>query len=177
VAIGLSQGFIEPLEATGIQIILTSIQGFITAWEDGGFTSENRDLYNQGVADYFEHIRDYIVLHYKSTSRDDTKYWRDNFENPHISDSLKSLIECWLECRDLAAEIERQDIEQYYASISWHSIFAGMGIFPDQDQMGRGVISDYRVSVDAVQALLNFTAKNFYSQYQYIAEQNQVPKH
>jgi flavin-dependent dehydrogenase len=174
VAIGLSQGFIEPLEATGIQIILSSIQGFMDAWEDGEFTPKNRDLYNRGVADYFEHIRDYIVLHYKSNSRTDTTYWRDNFENPHISDSLKHMIKCWLECGDLAAEIDRQKIEQYYASISWHAIFAGMGIFPDDNQLKLGAVHDYQTDMVSLRKLIEYGARTFQPQRQFLGEQREA---
>lgn len=173
VAIGLSQGFIEPLEATGIQIILSSIQGFIDAWEEGGFTSKNREAYNQGVADYFEHIRDYIVLHYKSNSRNDTAYWRENFENQNISGSLKRMIKCWLDCGDLSGEIERQKIGQYYASISWHSILAGVGIFPEQHELGLGGVEDYKMDMLALRKLLEFGAGHFQPQRQFLTEQGE----
>jgi len=169
VAIGLSQGFIEPLEATAIQLVLSSAQKFMNEWEDGDFTNKNRDIYNANIQKDFESIRDYIVLHYKSNSRDDTQYWKDNFENPHISDSLKNMISCWLECGDIAAEIERQGIKKYYASISWHAIFAGMGIFPDEDKLGRGTLLDYQMDLHKIRALLDFSTQNFDPQSQFLA--------
>jgi len=173
VAIGLSQGFIEPLEATAIQLILSSIQSFIDEWGTGDFTDKNRDSYNAKIRNDFEGIRDYIVLHYKSNSRDDTGYWKDNHLNPHISDSLKSMINCWLECGELATEIDNQGIAQYYRSISWHCIFAGMGIFPNDAELGRGSLADYQMDVNAVNTLLNFSALNFDPQSQYLSRQNQ----
>jgi len=171
VAIGLSQGFVEPLEASALQVIQASIQGFIEAWESGEFTNKNRILYNARVESDLESIRDYIVLHYKSNSRTDTEYWKDNHENQHVSDSLKRMINCWLECGDLAAEIDNQYIESYYPSISWHSIFAGMAIFPDEENLGKGTASDYKVDVGALNNLLNRSALNFDPHRQYLEAQ------
>lgn len=174
VAVGLSQGFIEPLEATALQFIQSTIQTFMDAWESGGFTNKNRDLYNQNIQKNFESIRDYIVLHYFTNSREDTEYWKDNKENPHISNSLRSMIKCWYEGGDLAAEIENQGIERYYRSISWHSIFAGMGIFPDEDKLSKGTGSDHKVDLNELNDFLTRSALNFDTQSQFLANQNQT---
>jgi len=94
-AVGLSQGFIEPLEATALQFVYSTIDQFAQALEQGGFTNEHREAFNEQMNANFEGIRDYIVLHYKTNSRSDSQYWIDNRENQKISENLRAMIECW----------------------------------------------------------------------------------
>ena len=130
-AVGLSQGFIEPLEATALHIVQATVEGFIQAFEGGGFTPRNRDRFNASIAARYEGIRDYIVCHYRVNRRTDTAYWRDNAANNDLSDSLKRLMTAWFKRKDLSEEIAAQAIGQYYAPISWHCLLAGYGTFPE----------------------------------------------
>jgi len=135
IAVGLSQGFIEPLEATALHIVQETVESFIRNFESGDFTPRNQDRFNQLVRQRFEGVRDYIVCHYRANSRTDTEYWRDNAVNENLSDSLKDLLGTWLEKGDLTEEIRRQDIAHYYNTISWHCLLAGYGVFPDQQSL------------------------------------------
>lgn len=130
-AVGLSQGFIEPLEATALHIVQATVEGFIAAWESAGFTPARRDEFNAVIARRYDGIRDYIVAHYRLNRRRDTQYWRDAAAVTDLSDSLKSLMTCWFTGGDLVAEVARQDIAHYYAPLSWGCLFAGYGTFPD----------------------------------------------
>ncbi|MDP8994135.1 MAG: tryptophan 7-halogenase [Pseudomonadota bacterium] len=134
-AVGLSQGFIEPLEATALHIVQATVEGFIEAWEAGGHTPRHRDAFNRAIAARYEGIRDYIVCHYRVNRRTDTRYWRDNAAHDELSDSLKSILTCWFTAGDLEQEIARQDIGRYYAPISWHCLLAGYGNFPADKAM------------------------------------------
>ncbi len=134
-AIGLAQGFIEPLEATALHIVQASVDGFIAAYESGDFTPANRDGFNTVIAARYDGIRDYIVAHYRMNSRGDTPYWRANAANQNLSDSLKAILTCWFTGQDLAAEIDRQGIAGYYSALSWHCLLAGYGTFPDAARM------------------------------------------
>lgn len=144
-AVGLSQGFIEPLEATALHLVQATVEGFIAAYQAGGFTARHRDVFNIQIARRYEGIRDYIVAHYRLNQRNDTSYWRDNATNQALSDSLKSLFTCWFTGGDLVAEIERQEIGGYYAPLSWHCLFAGYGTFPDDARM-QAVADDGRMA-------------------------------
>ena len=88
-AVGLSQGFIEPLEATALQFVYSTIDQFAQALEQGDFTNEHREAFNEQMNANFEGIRDYIVLHYKTNSRSDSQYWIDNRDNQKISENMK----------------------------------------------------------------------------------------
>lgn len=130
-AVGLAQGFIEPLEATALFLIQQTVAIFVEMFEQGGFTDQHQEAFNQRINDQFDGTRDYIVTHYKTSSRRDTEYWRANTADPNnVSESLRALYRCWKSGDNLAAEIKRQAIEKYYPVASWYCIFAGMGIFP-----------------------------------------------
>ncbi len=130
-AVGLSQGFIEPLEATALHIVQDTIQNFALLYENGNFTNKNEQQFNQLTNARFEGIRDYIVAHYRANSRDDTEYWIANGENTKLSNSLVDILNCWIKGEDLNKEIERQKISQYYSVVSWTCLLSGYGIFPD----------------------------------------------
>ncbi len=142
VAIGLSQGFVEPLEATALHFIQSSIQKFIEAYEKGSFTNQNQESYNQAITFDFERIRDYIVLHYNTNTRFDTQYWLDNQRNPKISSYLDEMINSWLKSESLESKLKELQIERYYQPISWYSLFAGMGVYPD------GPLSNAKLNFD-----------------------------
>ncbi|MBL4942155.1 MAG: tryptophan 7-halogenase [Colwellia sp.] len=140
VAIGLSQGFIEPLEATALHFVQETIEGFIDAYSTANFTnaftsdkkSEScQNQFNQKMNARFDGIRDYIVAHYRLSNRDDTEYWRKNSENPNISNNLKKIVQCWLKGEDLNKALIQPDMVSFYPPVSWHAILAGYGVFPE----------------------------------------------
>jgi tryptophan 6-halogenase len=134
-AVGLSQGFIEPLEATALHIVQATVEGFIAAYEDGQFTNAHADIFNQTIGNRYDGIRDYIVAHYRMNQRTDSEYWRENAANQMLSDSLKGIITCWFTGGDLEAEINAQGIAKYYAPLSWHCLLAGYGTFPADEKL------------------------------------------
>jgi 2-polyprenyl-6-methoxyphenol hydroxylase-like FAD-dependent oxidoreductase len=130
-AVGLSQGFVEPLEATALHVVQATVEGFVRAFEQGGFTPAHRDAFNAEITRRIEGIRDYLVAHYRLNRRTATDYWRDNAGHDRLSESLKALMTCWFTGGDLVAEIDRQGIADIYSPASWTCLFAGYGIFPD----------------------------------------------
>ncbi len=130
IGLGLSQGFIEPLEATALHLVQVSIEYFIAQFEAGDFTDSNRQPYNAFMKNRFERVRDYIVAHYKLNTRTDSDYWQENRENQHLSNSLAHLLDVWFKREDLSEEISRQDISSHFDTTSWHCLLAGYGAFP-----------------------------------------------
>ena len=127
-AIGLSQGFIEPLEATALHITQTTIEDFITAYDYGNTSAEKQQWFNDKVNFNFDRIRDFIVLHYLVNTRADTKYWQDA-RSIEISDYLQFIMETWVSGQDIHQALEKLQISQYFSSTSWHCILASSGIF------------------------------------------------
>jgi hypothetical protein len=129
-AVGLSQGFIEPLEATALHIVQETLQGFIDAWELGDFTHINQEKFNARINNRFEGVRDYIVAHYVCNSRDDTDYWRANRRHDALSNNLKAVIETWVSGGDMASVLKARGMDKYYLPMSWYALLSGYGIYP-----------------------------------------------
>ena len=77
VAIGLSGGFLEPLESTSIWLIQAAIALLMQRFPDRSFAAADIEDYNRGMRRRFEEVRDFLILHYKTTQRTDTEFWKD----------------------------------------------------------------------------------------------------
>lgn len=134
-AAGLAQGFIEPLEATALHIVIATALEFADAFEQGGFTPQHRDKFNSQIASRYESIRDYIVAHYRMNQRSDSAFWRDNAANHDLSDSLKAMMTAWFTHKDIAETSAETYSVPAYAAMSWHCLFAGYGTFPPAEML------------------------------------------
>ena len=130
-AIGLSQGFIEPLEATALNLVCSTVYDFISTVDAQGFGGRGRDGFNERTSQGFELIRDYIVCHYIMNTRDDTEYWRQNGANENVSDRLRQIVQIWKSGQNLNQEMEKQQIPSSYSAMSWSCLLSGYGFFPD----------------------------------------------
>lgn len=129
-AVGLSQGFIEPLEATALHLVQATVEGFIDTFEKSGLDDTGQRAFNDRINARFEGVRDYIVCHYQASLRDDTEYWRANAANTKRSPSLQSMLNCWRAGGDIREEVRRQDIAKYYTDMSWICLLGGYGNYP-----------------------------------------------
>jgi len=162
--IGLSQGFIEPLDATALHLVQDRIKNFITLFERGGFSNEHQQQFNQLINDRFEGIRDYIVAHYRVNSRDDSEYWITNGENSRISQNLVDILNCWVKGGDLNKEIERLKMAKFYPVISWYCLLAGYGVFPDKSKLLHRDTHSQKVDLKKIDEFINRCSLNFKSQ-------------
>ena len=161
-AVGLSQGFIEPLEATALHIVIHTALDFVEAFETGGFTPQHRDTFNAHLADRYEGIRDYIVAHYRMNSRHDTDYWRENRENQALSERLKAMMTAWFTHEEIGASNRSiYGRRPAYAPMSWHCLFAGYGCFPPREKLQPLPEGMPHGDVDATRAMLTACATNF----------------
>ncbi|MEO6361251.1 MAG: tryptophan halogenase family protein [Sphingomicrobium sp.] len=94
VAIGLSGGFLEPLESTSIHLIQDGITELIHLFPDKAFRQSDIDEYNRRMALHFERVRDFLLLHYVATQRDDSEMWR-YFRSMTLPESLQEKISAW----------------------------------------------------------------------------------
>jgi len=131
VAIGLAQGFLEPLEALMINIIQSSVESFTDSFERGEFTNKYQKEFNGQVNRFIDGILDYLQMHYKLNSRDDTDYWRDARNNPKMSAQLARVLSAWDNNESIDQVLFDNINQQLYPRTSWYCMLAGMGRFPD----------------------------------------------
>lgn len=146
VAIGLSSGFIEPLESTSIHLIQRGTLRLMQMFPRDGIRQSDIDEYNNQTNDEIEHIRDFIVLHYHVTRRQDTPFWRA-CRDMDIPATLKHRIELFRE----TGRVFRVPNE-LFAENSWIQVMLGQGIEPQQhhpvaDLMGDAELSGFLDSI------------------------------
>jgi 2-polyprenyl-6-methoxyphenol hydroxylase-like FAD-dependent oxidoreductase len=155
-AVGLAQGFLEPLEATALHLVLATVNAFLEAW-----ASDQREAFNALIARRLEGIRDYLVCHYRTAQRSDSAYWRDATTLESLSDSLKGIISAWFSGADLEHEVARQNIAAYYSPASWHCMLAGYGNFPDPAMMKPPRAPVTPIDMSEVERFVTGCAMNF----------------
>jgi 2-polyprenyl-6-methoxyphenol hydroxylase-like FAD-dependent oxidoreductase len=161
IAVGLSQGFIEPLEATALHLVQETIQGFIDNYQDGDFSQQYQQRFNNSINQRFDAVRDYIVAHYRVNSRNDTPYWRANAQNNNVSPSLANILNIWVNGKNLSDELDRQKIDNFYPSVSWHCLLAGYGIYPNQEQLKPGNHEAHKHDLDKISDFIKRCALNY----------------
>jgi hypothetical protein len=160
-AVGLSQGFIEPLEATAIALSFNTIAQFMRHFEKGHGTNQFEADFNQDINTRFDGIRDYVVCHYKANQRTDSDYWRDNAANKNISENLSKIIYLWRHSQDFAGDMHRHKLMGSYQPKSWACLLAGYGIFPNK-KMGSSIdYSSYQQEIDGMNDFIRRCGLNF----------------
>lgn len=168
-AVGLSQGFIEPLEATAIALAFNTIAQFIRYFQQGQFSNQFESAFNADINSRFDSIRDYVVCHYKVNQRTDSDYWRDNAANPNISDTLARILTLWQHSQDFAADLHKYQLFGSYQPKSWACLLAGYGVFP---KIYSDPATDYTVHQQELAALHDFIRRcglNFKHHHQVLA--------
>lgn len=123
-ALGLASGFLEPLESTAIHLVYQTLIHFINHFPDRDFDGSVEMRFNQHVSADYQEIRDFIILHYCTTERDDTSFWRWCKSMP-VPDSLMEKIKLFRNRGQLYSKPN-----QFFGNDSWCSILEGMHIRP-----------------------------------------------
>lgn len=126
VSVGLSSGFIEPLESTSIYLIQKAITTLIEMWPDRDFAPADSREFNRLMNQEAERVRDFIILHYHATAREDSPLWTHT-RTMTLPDSLAEKIELF---RSRGAV--QQDKEGLFAHPSWISVLLGQGVTPER---------------------------------------------
>lgn len=157
VALGLASGFVEPLESTSIHMIMMGAIRLMQLFPFNGIKQSFVDRYNDEARVEIEKIRDFIVLHYNTTQRDDSPFWR-YCRNMEIPESLAHRIRLFRESAhafQVEGELFRVD--------SWSHVMLGQGIVPEHyhhvvrtmnDKDLRKFLNDFRTSINEAVAAL-----------------------
>ena len=149
VSLGLASGFLEPLESTSIHIIQSNVSRLIELFPDRGFDPANIAEYNRVVAKEYDLIRDFLILHYKLTRRDDTEFWR-HCREMEVPDSLLHKMELFKASGHLF-----RDADDLFRESSWVQVMLGQGLRPESwhrraDRLDDAQLADLMGSVKAL---------------------------
>jgi tryptophan halogenase len=125
VALGLAGGFLEPLESTSIQLIETGIEKLRRLFPDKTFDPALAEEFNRTSQLEYERLRDFLVLHYKATSRDDSPLWRE-CRAMSVPDTLEYKMKLFRSRGFLV----RYEWETFYDP-SWLALYTGFGLLPE----------------------------------------------
>ncbi len=132
VAIGLSAGFIEPLESTGIHLIELGVQVLVDYLGEGEAMPPLRDYYNQILGGVYEEIADFVQLHYIFNKRYGQPFW-DAYRQPSLSPNLQEQMKVWAHRmpsrNDMRARVNVFDGYNYCA------VMGGLGALPKNGTM------------------------------------------
>lgn len=124
VALGLASGFIEPLESTSIHLVQTGVATLMSLFPLQGIDQAEVDLFNRLMTTEYEVVRDFVILHYKQTRRDDTPFWRQ-VRDMDVPESLANRMAVFANMGRLVL-----DPGELFKVTSWASVFLGQGLWP-----------------------------------------------
>jgi tryptophan halogenase len=171
IALGLASGFLEPLESTSIHLIQSGVTQLAAIFPDRTFDPCDADEYNRLQIDEYDRVRDFIILHYKATARDDTPLWR-YCRDMDIPPALDYRINLFRSSGRVAFEDRELFVEP-----NWLSVFAGQGIWPRRYDPLADVlpIEAAKDQMSRLRAAIRQTAEAMPSHSRFIAENCPAP--
>ncbi len=150
VGVGLASGFLEPLESTSIYLAQMAITYLIELFPlglgDGGsgeapgaINPRDRDEFNRLVDMEYDRVRDFLILHYHATTRDDSDFW-NHVRTMEVPDSLADKLELWRR----AGRIEKYSDGLFYDA-SWIAVYIGQGLLPERHDARAAQVDPARV--------------------------------
>ncbi|HEU0277249.1 MAG TPA: tryptophan halogenase family protein [Rhodanobacteraceae bacterium] len=176
VANGLSQSFIEPLEATTLLYVQRTAEMLVAALEKGDLGQVARDQFNGTLNAAVEGTRDYIFTHFKTNTRTDTDYWRANAANTHVSAPLEQLLRTWLARKPISGGISQGKFGRSYPIMSWYAMLSGVGLFPDDAGTRAPTPQDAKYDMGEIDALIERSAMNFPDHREFLQAIAPVPR-
>ena len=144
ISLGLASGFLEPLESTSIHLIQAGLRRLIQHFPHKGIKQAEVDEFNRQSQIEFEHIRDFIILHYKANQRSDSQFWID-CRNMPIPDSLAHRIELFKSSGKVCKEGD-----ELFHEIAWQQVMIGQNVIPDDYHP-----LAHNITTEQLQGLLN----------------------
>jgi len=137
VAIGLSSGFLEPLESTSIHLIQTGIHRLLAMFPATGFSAADVEEYNRQSRFEYEDVRDFVVAHYKVTRRSGDPFW-DYVREMDVPDSLNERFELFRS----SGRFFKHGAAELFAEESWVQVLLGQGFEMRPDPVARFVADE-----------------------------------
>jgi tryptophan halogenase len=171
IALGLAGGFLEPLESTSIHLVQSGITQLAAIFPDRTFDPCDADEYNRLQLEEYDRVRDFIILHYKATTRVDAPLW-EYCGNMQIPDALTYRINLFRSSGRVAFEDRELFVEP-----NWLSVFIGQGIWPRRyDPLTEVIpIEAARSQMSRLKGLIRQTAEAMPTHEGFIAEHCRAP--
>jgi tryptophan halogenase len=150
VSMGLSSGFVEPLESTSIHLVQSGIAKLIALFPDRRFDPVERNEYNRQMQRLFEDVRDFIILHYNATKREDSDFWKQ-CRTMQVPDSLANKLELWR----AKGRLFREELE-LFSTASWVAVCLGQGIVPEEHEPAADALDEDRVAAAIEQMRIGY---------------------
>ena len=166
VAIGLSAGFLEPLESTAIHLIQSGISRLLALFPDTGFDPAVIDDYNVKTRQEYEQVRDFLVLHFSATERRDTPFWRHCAVLP-----APPALQRKLGLFRATGQIFREN-EELFTEQSWLQVMVGQGILPRRHHPAADRVSAAQLEefLGNIRALVHTATERMPTHERFIAE-------
>ena len=165
VSLGLSSGFLEPLESTSIHLVQSGIAKLLALFPDRRFNPVERDEYNRQMQDVFEDVRDFIILHFKATRRDDSEFW-NYCRTMDVPDKLAAKLDLWRS----KGRIFREGAE-LFGTASWVAVLLGQGLIPEAPEPAAYAADEAMVAdlLDRMRLSYRHTAEQMPTHAEFIA--------
>ena len=154
----------EPLESTSIHLINTGINKLIALLSLDGITQAQEDAFNRLTGKEYDRIRDFLILHYNATSRDDSDFW-NYCRNMAVPDSLTEKIELFR----LNGQIFRED-DELFTETSWAAVMMGQGHMMGGHNAMADTVKEPATQneVDAMEKSIQFVVQHMPSHGEYL---------
>ncbi|WP_284661841.1 tryptophan halogenase family protein [Myxococcus sp. SDU36] len=141
VSFGLASSFLEPLESTGLYFVYAALYQLVACFPNKQIEPALRDKFNERVSFMVDDVRDFIVLHFCTSPRTDTPYWRANQNELKLPDTLKEVLELQRAGIPIRKSYHSNEalyssfeagFDRFWTNSNFQSIFAGVGYLPRQ---------------------------------------------
>ena len=166
VALGLSSGFLEPLESTSIHMIQSGIYRLLTLFPRRGFSQADVDEYNLQSSKEYEHVRDFIIAHYKVTRRDGDPFW-DHVRTMQVPDALANRLELFRS----SGRFFKHSALELFAEESWAQVLLGQKLEARADPVTE-FVSDEELTafLDGISDVIDQTAEQLPDHAHFLAQ-------
>ncbi|NMR26668.1 tryptophan 7-halogenase [Pseudoalteromonas sp. NEC-BIFX-2020_015] len=165
VAIGLSAGFLEPLESTGLQFIQSAILRLISLFPSCAMAKVDADTYNRYTEQEITAVRDFIICHYKVTKRSDSEFWR-YCQHMDVPNTVSERLALFAQNGRLFRENN-----ELFNELSWFSVLHGQGIEPQGYHPLVNSLSDAACEqyMQQIKTMIGQTARSLPMHSEYVA--------
>ncbi len=174
VAIGLSSGFVEPLESTGIFFIQHAIEQLVSYFPRRTPSEESIHAYNKAIGDCIDGVREFLTLHYVASSRNDTAFWKATKTDIKMPPDLAERMKLWKTRLPTNSTINPN--YHGFEAYSYCVMLMGLGHMPTDSLPVLDHICESRAlaALEAVRKRSEHLATTLPSAYEYLCHQHQA---